>query len=244
MAFTYPCPDCQSGHSFHEAGCGLDEFAMSEIERTYIDIISRLTGREEPWSYSELREAINEMGEDADNDVVFESTSGGTDSAMDHPGWTPLHDSCLHYLKNVGRAYEGEDGIEPSEPGEHQQGVVPKNDPLRTVFEYGPIDGCKDYAVYTMVSWCELINLDWDQTRAFIDYWLTTTDRWETEDWGESSPVELAEDKKHIHDKGMGWGEYPEMAKAEMETSSEERRLDANEVAASIDRELLDSMNV
>ena len=243
MAFTYTCPDCESGLKFHHTGCQWDDFEMWEIERAYIDIISRLTAREEPWPYDELRDEVAEFADTSDDGPNFASTSSEK-SSVDHPGWTPLHDDCLHYLYQVGRAYEGDDGIQITEPSETQEGVIPSNDPLRTVFEYGPIDGCKDYAVYTMVSWCELIELDWEQTVAFIDFWLNETGRWDGQSWGERSPKQLAESKKHIHDKGMGWGEYPEMAKTEMEASSAERRVDAEEMAAMLDREVLSAMDV
>ena len=236
------CPDCESGYSFHKIDCDLDGFEMWEIERAYTDIIARLTGREEPWGYDELRDDIEQLAEDSKQQVVFEST-GGKDT-MDHPGWTPLHTECLHYLKNVGRAAELEDGIVISEPGEHLPGVVPSNDPMRTVYEYGPIDGCKDYAVYSMVSWCELIDLDWEQTVAFVVHWLQESGRWEDESWSERCPKELVKDKKHVYEKGLGWGDYPSMAKTEMEMSGEERRLDATEQAAILDRELLSAMDV
>ncbi len=229
--------------AFHTDECDLDGFEMWEIERAYIDIVSRLTVREEPWSYGELRDAVDAIEDKADDGPDFASTSSSS-SALEHPGWTPLHDECLHHLYRVDRAYEGDDGIQITEPSQQQQGVIPSNDPIRTVYEYGPIDGCKDYAVYTMVSWCELVDLDWDQTVAFIDFWLNETGRWEGQSWGERSPQHLAETKKHIHEKGMGWGEYAEMAKTEMEASSKERRVDADEIAAMIDRETLATMDV
>lgn len=242
MTFTYPCPECESGVAFHDVDCDLSGFEMWEIERAYVDIIARLTGREDPWLYDELRDDIEEMAE-VDDTPNFASTDSHT-SVMDHPGWTPVHTECLHHLKNLGRVAETQDGLDISEPGEHQEGVIPSNDPMRTVYEYGPIDGCKDYAVYSMVSWCELIDLDWEQTKAFVVHWLDETGRWESESFGERSPQQLVESKKHIHDKGLGWGEYPEMAKTEMEASSKERRVDANEMAAMLDRELLASMSV
>lgn len=249
MAFTYPCPDCESEYAFHLDDCSIDGQEMWEIERSYIDILSRLTAREEPWTYNELRDAIDELGEEADeqqDEPMFESIGESEEdkNTMEHPGWTPIHTKCLHYLKQVGRAYEDDDGIVISEPSERQTGVVPKNDPMRTVFEYGPIDGCKDYSVYSIVSWCELIELDWEQTVAFTVYWLRESGRWESEDWGERTPKKLVESKKHIHDKGLGWGEYPEMAKAEMETSSKEPQLDVDSVAAELDRSVLASMSV
>jgi len=242
MFNTRLCPECESGYSFHEVGCSLDSFEMWEIERAYIDIVSRLTSREEPWQYDELREDIEELKKTSESQVAFESTGGG--ESLDHPGWTPIHTKCLHKLKNVGRAVELDDGIQPSEPGEYLPGVVPTNDPIRTVYEYGPIDGCKDYAVYSMVSWCELVELGWEQTVAFVVHWLQESGRWEDESWAEGSPKQLVKGKKHVHEKGLGWGEYPSMAKTEMESSSKERRLDAEEQAAILDRELLSAMDV
>ena len=241
--FDYTCPDCESQYAFHKEGCGLSEFEMWEIERAYVDIIARLTGREEPWQYEELRDDIEDIEDETDDGPNFASTSSESTS-IDHPGWTPVHRECLHHLYHVGRAVELEDGIDISEPGDNQEGVIPSNDPLRTVYEYGPIDGCKDYAVYSMVSWCELIDLDWGQTQAFVVHWLNETGRWDDESWGERSPKQLVESKQHIHENGLGWGEYPEMAKTEMESSSKSRRLDADEQAAMLDRELLSSMDV
>lgn len=237
------CPECESEYAFHHVDCELDGFEMWEIERAYVDIIARLTGREEPWQYEELRDDIEAVPEEADDGPNFQSTESDA-GPVDHPGWTPVHRACLHYLYDVGRAVELAEGIDISEPGEQQEGVIPSNDPLRTVYEYGPIDGCKDYAVYSMVSWCELIDLSWDQTKAFVVHWLNESGRWDDEDWGERSPQQLVEDKQHIHENGMGWGEYPEMARVEMESSTKSRRLDAGEMAAMLDRELLSEMDV
>jgi len=234
------CPQCETGYRFHAKGCELAGFDYSEIERAYVDILSRLTAPEAPWTYDDLRGDVAATGEMAEADVSFASTDTGS---MDHPGWTPLHTACLHELKRVGRAVETDDGIVCCEPGEYQQGVIPQHDPMRSVYEYGPIDGCKDYAVYSLVSWCELIELDWEQTVAFIDHWLNETGRWDSEGWGESSPKQLVESKRHIYDRGLGWGDYPKMAKTEMEASSKSRQVDADEMAGLIDRELLSSVD-
>ena len=239
---TRTCPDCETDYPFHLEDCDLSAHSLTKIETAYTDIISRLTGRTEGWTYDELRSSVESFAEKEDT-PDFRTTSS-TKTVSDHMGWTVIHDACLHHLKYLGRAEEVDGEIDISIPEQRVDGVVPLKEPLKTVFEYGPIDGCKDYAVYSMVSWCELIDLEWSETVAFVVYWLRETGRWETESWSENTPKELVMDKRHVYEKGLGWGEYPEVVKSKLENSSEKRRLDADEVSTMLDRELLRSMTV
>ena len=255
MAFEYNCPDCGTANHVHAVDCDYGQTPSWKVRKAYTDIISILLSQsakqtvdDDPpgVSYSDLREAVEDMlANDTDSETVrLASVDGERDaqssSGADTPAsWTTLHNDCLTALKRFGRVEEREEmgGLRLLPPDEQSTGIVPSFDPIKTVFEYGPIDGCKDIAVYSMVSWCELKDLSWDATQAFIAWWLTETGRWESEHWGEDDIAELCEAKRHIYEESMGWGDHPDVAKSEMERSSKTRQLDVDEVADTIGRE-------
>jgi len=228
----------------HAVECEFEFRGREEIERAYVDILGLVVDQQEPWQYDELREAVESLAER--EEPAFATTGADADDVFqfEHPGWTPIHDAVLSHLKSEGRVAEDADGLDISEPEFEEQSVVPLFEPMQSVFEYGPIDGCKDYAVYSMVSWSEMVDLSWGQTQALVVYWLRESGRWESESWGERSPAALVRDKQHVYDESLGWGEYPEMAKVEMDSSGAERRLDAYEEASALDRDLLKTMDV
>lgn len=254
--FTSPCPDCGTENRIHEYNCDYEGTERWRYEKAYIDIISTLLGHaskndslDKPpgMTYDALREAVNAILDPGESDesesFQFAAVDGtdASDTAPDRPfpdTWAAIHDDCLGALKRFGRVVEREEmgGLYLTKPDTDSMGIIPLFEPIQTVFEYGPIDGCKDISVYSMVSWCELKDLSWDATVEYIEWWLTETNRWETESWGESSIEQLCEEKRHIHRESIGWGDNPKVAKGKMEASVKTAQLDATDVATTVDR--------
>lgn len=229
MSFTYPCPDCETSNNVHDPDCEYDLMPHAEIEKAYVDIVSTLlaAGRERVRedgklgvSYGQLRRTVS-------------------DERIESGEWRQFHDDCLHLLKQRRRVAEDEEegGLYIQAPKQRQREIVPQFDPLRTVYEHGPIDGCKDHAVYAMVSWAEFVGLDWTQTRRFVTEWLEETGAWEEQSWGESSIDELLDNKRHVHERGLRFGGIAESAKSTIESADHEPRLDAEQKAAAVSKE-------
>lgn len=220
--FEYPCPACDATNEIHEFTCEWHDTPIQEIRKAYFDILSVLgaanaanRASDDPvgLSWDELTDRVSEQLKQ-----------------QDHPEmWRSLHTACLHELKNRQRVAEDESdgGLYLLKPAESDQEVIPQYDPMKTVYEVGPIDGCKDNAVFAMVSWCEFIDFDWEQTCTFMHDWMDDTGRWESESWAESSIDQLLENKRHIHEKGMGWKNRAEAAKGVMDTRDAIHVLDA-----------------
>lgn len=222
--FDYPCPDCGVTHNLHETECDYEDTDIQKIRKAYTDIVSVLTvagaGQQlmdapPGISYDRLREQVNEILQDQPPE-----TRGL---------WRDIHNDCLHELKNRQRVGETEEmgGIYLKQPEDRKQEIIPTFDPIQTIYECGPVDGAKDYAVYSMVSWTELVGLTWDQAKNFLTEWLEETNSWEELSWGEHSIGQLIESKKHVHERGLGWGDYAGIAAAHIEESDKEPRIDA-----------------
>ena len=41
--FDYPCPDCRATNSLHDADCEFEGTPWPDVEKAYIDVVSRLT---------------------------------------------------------------------------------------------------------------------------------------------------------------------------------------------------------
>jgi hypothetical protein len=236
--------------------CDYHDTSPSEYEKAYVDILSTLVdcgastdaaSESVPGiPYETLRERVDdELTPDTDesNETVLlaavDGERGVQSDGTDGPtGWVSLHNDCLAALKYRGYVVENEamGGLYLTDADDRTVGVIPTFDPIQTVFEYGPIDGCKDISVYTMVSWCELAGLSWDATVQYMQWWLDETGRWASEDWAEASVHELCKAKRHIHEDSMGWGDYPEVAKNKMETSPKNAQLDAHNKSGAVDR--------
>ncbi len=250
--FQYPCPECGTASRVHEFDCEYEDTKRWQYEKAYVDILSTLLDHaveqeqdDKPpgLAYNALRERVSSMLEPPGSDeseavelsvLDAERDVSATEPDTDGPNqWVSMHNDCLAALKRFGRVTEREEmgGLYLTEPNEDTMGIVPVFDPIQTVFEYGPIDGCKDISVYSMVSWCELKDLSWDATVEFMEWWLTETNRWETERWGESSIEQLCNQKRHVYREEMGWGDHPAVAKNKMEDSAKSKQLDASEVA-------------
>jgi hypothetical protein len=262
MPFAYPCPECGSENRLHEIDCKYENTDRWRIEKAYSDLIISLTeagidahiaDRPPGIDYEALVKRVEGLCPDADGSdgaaeesvlTAAQSDTADTDSTAPDPpgepatGWTERHSDCLAALKRFDRVVEREEmgGIYLLKPDERGGGIIPQFDPLKTVFECGPVDGCKDMAIYSMVSWCELRDLSWDGTESFIAWWLTETNRWASESWGESEIAEVCAGKRHVHAESMGWGDHPETAKRKLETVNADRKLDANAVADRVDR--------
>lgn len=204
-------------------------------------------------SFSELQLQVDEMLEESRPDTeqsfvekdIDRLLAGGDTADVDDVveeevenepfrwAWSDLHVECLHSLKDHQRVAEDEEmgGLYLMQPDERSFDIIPTFDPIKTLYEYGPVDGAKDYAVYSMVSWCELSGLNWEQTHNFMHEWLTETDAWSDLSWGERSIRQLVQSKKHVHDRGLGWGDYAEIAAAHVR---QDDRFDVKRISASM----------
>lgn len=223
MPFEYPCPDCGRTNNIHESGCEYEDTDIQQIRKAYIDVLSVL-----------LAENADRYARGANPGISYDTLTDKVSAnlqSQDQPGlWRSIHRDCLHALKDDHRVAEDDakGGLYVMEPTERDHDIIPQYDPLKTVYEVGPIDGCKDNAVFAMVSWCEMIEFDWDQKVNFMTDWLTETGRWESETWAESSPEQLLANKKHIHEKGMGWKNRAEAAKGVIDNSDADPQIDAH----------------
>jgi hypothetical protein len=211
--FKYPCPYC--GRSdFHASECDESHEDFDEYEMAYSGIISVLLGKNSIGEFTTLPKAISK-----------DELKSEVSDMMETGAWRSVHEDCLDKLMSVDRVVY-DDGFILVQPTEYE-GVVPVFEPLSIVYEYGPIDGCKDYSVYSMVSWCTFIDMDWDQTVNFMKTWLEDTGRWESESWKESNLTSLIKSKKHVHSTELAWGDYPEVAQQTMEDSEREPKIDS-----------------
>lgn len=209
--FSWPCPACGTTNRMHEFECKHEYRPYHAFELRYTDILAVLLDAGEPISYQKLRAGVDEL-------------------PRDEP-WIPLHDECLEALTDRRRVLKEGGRYRVPTPDERSEQVIPLFEPLRTIYEYGPVDGCKDYAVYTMMSWCNLKDLTWPQARNFMREWLTDTNAWERESWGESSIEELVNSKKHVWSGDFGWGGHAEAAKNTIDHADVPKSLDATKRA-------------
>lgn len=236
--FEYPCPDCGVTKNAHPFDCEYKDHDIEEIRKAYTDILSVLVSygsvmhtmhSPEGLPFERLRENVNQMLQN---------------QPPKHRGmWRSLHTDCLHELKNSRRVGEDESkgGVYLKTIQERQRDIIPMFEPLQTIYEYGPADGCKDYAVYSMVSWCEFVGLDWEQTKNFVTEWLEETGGWEELSWGERSIDELLRNKRHVHKKGLAWGHLGDEAKSIIDNSNRERAINAGKRYGTVEKTDYDS---
>jgi len=239
--FAYPCPDCESTLAFHEVGCSYEGTPRHEIEKAYIDILSHLIAHS---AVMDMHEAPPGM-----SFKMLASKVSRTLRSLDDPEkkgeWKSIHEDCLHALKRANRLGEREEmaGLYLKSPEERSHDIIPTFEPIKTIYETGPVDGCKDYAVYSMVSWCELVGLGWTQTVNFCTEWLEETNAWDELSWGESSIRQLLRGKKHVHKKGLGWGEYADVAAKTIRASKREPRINVYDKLGSVSADDYDEPN-
>ena len=191
----YRCPDCHSTLKFHDTGCEYYDIDMSDIEKAYIDILSILTRA--PQTRQDLAASI-------------------------HGNWSEVHTDIFDRFKREGRIesigqIEQDDTeadvwrlLTVDEYRDHSK--EPTHPDLQTVYQNGPVDGCKDTATIAYIAYLEMIGFSWDETRETVIQWLHDTGAWERGSWEESSPEELLEEKKHIYERSYGWKEAAKAA--------------------------------
>ena len=247
--FAYKCPSCGTTNRLHEQGCKYDYEALRQFEKAYIDIISILLDYEATMASYDLergmpksllvekveditdhsKEPSDEMSELADLESVS-AEDLAADENVEHPtvSWDEVHQDCFQRLCNERRILHTNEGLILASQEERADQIIPNFEPLQTIWECGPVDGCKDYAVYTMMSWCSLKELNWEQTCNFMHEWLEESGAWSRESWGESNIQQLIDAKKHVWSGDLGWGDYAEIAKNEIESRDIEPQLDAD----------------
>jgi hypothetical protein len=245
--FVYKCPDCGSTNILHEQGCKYDYEKLHQFERPYIDILSTLLDYAATMEQYDMNPAMKKElliqkveelpnhdkeveAEDADllelESVEFNEAQQDIDPPTQE--WNELHEDCLSRLIEERRVMETPEGLILTTPEERVEQVIPTFEPLRTIYECGPVDGAKDYSVYTMVSWCALKDMTWEQTCNFIHEWMEDTGAWERESWGEPSVQALLNDKKHVWANDLGWGDMAKAAKGEIDSSDADAQIDVN----------------
>lgn len=203
MAYGYRCPRCRTTNAIHDSGCRYDNLADGVIEEAHIDIISSL-------SMMRLTKA-----------ELVERT---------HNGWSQVHSDVLDLYQNEGRVTtqqrETEDGgtvdvLYLRTMAEYREQLVPTQQYISTVWERGPVDGCKDDAVISIISWHEWMDFSWEETCDRTADWLRDTGAWKRGNWDESSIDELLRSKKHIFDGSYGWKEAAQSACRIIESANE-----------------------
>ncbi|EMA47626.1 DUF7474 family protein [Halococcus saccharolyticus] len=187
MAYGYKCPQCRTENAAHSPGCKFASLADGKIEEAHVDIISSL---------AMSRHSEDELKDEAPNN------------------WLAIHDAVLDLYLSEGRIThemrENED--KPDEevlrlltPDEYRAQLSPTHENIKVVWENGPVDGVKDVSVTAIVSWHEMKDFSWEETRQRTIDWLRDTGAWGRGSWEESSPAEVVDAKKHVHDRGYGW---------------------------------------
>jgi hypothetical protein len=192
--FDYPCPDCRSTNSLHEAGCAHEGTGRPAVEKAYTDIVAALStaaGDGPPGlPESALREAV-------------------------HGEWDGLRHAALSRLRTDERVVEEDDRLRLLTAEEYKERVSePTHDPMRTVYRKGSYPGCHDNAVFALIAWYEMVGLSWAETKERVVDWLRESGSWDRGGFEESSPERLVEEKRHVYEAGYGWKEKANAAKA------------------------------
>lgn len=203
MAYGYRCPRCRTKNTLHEGDCRYRSLKDGVIEEAHIDIISSLS--------------LTRLTED---ELASETANG----------WSQVHDDVLGLYQKEGRITtqqretdEDDDEVETvlylRTAQEYRDQLVPTEAHIKTVWEHGPIDGCKDNALTAVISWHEWREFSWEATRERVVDWLRDTRAWERGSWEESSPEEVVDSKKHVHEESYGWKEKAISAKRVIESA-------------------------
>lgn len=230
--YEYPCPDCGTTNNIHSFGCEYDGLSIQKIREasvlvvaTLLDLNAKRAAADRPpgVSFAEVVSTANEQLQETGQNEL----------------WRSLHTDILHRLKSQERVREEEvmGGLYLTEPDDRRQEIIPTFDPIKTIYEHGPVDGAKDYAVYSMVSWTELVGLNWEQACNFLTEWLEETNSWEELRWGESSIQALLNSKQHVHDRSLGWGDYAGIAADHIRQSDRPARINAYAKQGTVDAE-------
>ena len=184
----YSCPVCLSGLSVHDYGCEWSDVTMSTIEKAYIDILAILTRA--PQTRLDLVKNV-------------------------HGDWSKIHSRVFDRFDRERRIVSiGEVEQEGTEqlvyklrtPDEiRADKEIPSHEDLKIIYEQGGCDGCLDDSVVSMIAYWEMVGFDWRKTRQLTLDWLADSGTWGRGTFQESSPEQLVDSKKHIHEKGYGW---------------------------------------
>ncbi|MEF8801781.1 MAG: hypothetical protein V5A38_04835 [Halolamina sp.] len=189
--FDYPCPDCHTSSSLHDAGCRFEGRTWQELERAYVDQLAVLAAgaRDE----DDLRDAV--------------------------PDWDGLREQALSHLRRTGRVQPDTNGrLELLTAEQYREQVSePTAEPMRTIYRRGSYPGCHDNAVFAMVAWYEMVGLTWAETREKVIEWLEESGTWSRGGFEEISPAELVDKKRHVYEAGYGWKEKAQAAKRVIE---------------------------
>jgi hypothetical protein len=191
--FDYPCPDCRTTTNLHGPDCRFDGEPWADIEKAYTDLVATLST--DSYAESDLHDAV-------------------------HGGWSALHAAALSRLRHEQRVVEDDGALRLLTAEEFRETVSePTIEPMQTIYEKGSVPGCHDNAVFAMVAWYEMVGLSWQETRENVVEWLHDSGTWARGGFEESSPEELVDNKRHVYEKGYGWKEKAEAAKAVIDRS-------------------------
>ena len=185
--FDYPCPDCRTTNSLHDAGCRFEGTRWPAIEKAYTDIV-----------------AVLSLGARPESDV----------QAAVHGEWDGLRAAALSRLRRDGRVVDDDGSLRLLTASEFREQVSePTREPMRTLHRHGSVPGCHDNAVFAMIAWYEMVGLSWEETRDRVVSWLHETGTWDRGGFDEASPELLVDSKRHVYEAGYGWKEKAEAAK-------------------------------
>ncbi|SEA22292.1 hypothetical protein SAMN04488065_2330 [Haloplanus vescus] len=190
--FEYPCPECRTTNSLHDADCRFEGTPWADIEAAYVDVVAVLSGG--VTDADALPEAVTE--------------------------WGPLRQAAVERLRRDGRIDDTNDRLRLLPAEEYREAVsVPTRDPIKTIYERGSVPGCHDNAVFAMIAWYEMVGLSWAETKQNVTEWLRESGTWDRGGFEEASPEALVEKKRHVYEAGYGWKEKATAAKRVIDRS-------------------------
>ena len=201
MGYGYRCPRCRTKNAIHDHGCRYESLNDGVIEEAHIDIISSLS-----------------IARHTEDELVAEAPNG----------WSQVHDDVLGLYRREGRITtqqrETDDGgteevLYLRTPDEYREQLVPTQRYISTVWERGPVDGCKDDAIISVISWHEWRDFSWEETSERVADWLRDTGAWSRGNWEEGSIDELLRSKRHVYEKSYGWKEAAKAAESTIKSA-------------------------
>ncbi|MFB6304247.1 MAG: hypothetical protein ABEH47_03700 [Haloferacaceae archaeon] len=214
--FDYPCPDCRTANSLHDAGCRFEGVEWARIEDAYVDVVAPLaTGVRDQDDLFDRWEARLGDGRDrtpvAPGDAASAARPGRDGDDVDP---VALRRAALARLKREGRVSEENGRLRLLTAEEFRDEVAePTHEPMRTLYRHGSVPGCHDNAVFAMIAWYEMVGLSWPETRERVVEWLEESGAWDRGGFEEATPAELVDKKRHVYESGYGWKEKASAAK-------------------------------
>lgn len=187
--FRFPCPECRTTSTLHGPSCRFEGVSRYDVEKAYTDVLAILVHG--PVSEDRLRELV-------------------------HGDWSAVHAAVVEALDREHRLRDAQAGVlELVTPGEWLEQVAePDIEPIRTVYRKGSVPGCHDLAVFALVAWYEMVGFPWEETRARVIEWLRASGTWDRGGFEESTPEDVVDKKRHVFERGYGWKQAAEEAKA------------------------------